>query len=198
VPERETLAAKDYCLLAERWQVDPSVMRRVIVSAEDFQHETGRDVQLISGWRSRREQTSLGRAGRPAAPDHLSTHRSCPATGVDVSLGPSPTSTMKLIWGRIVVLNGLRWGGGAAYPTISGSLPTGSMWTRGLAELAPNSLLLCTGSPDDSSRGGGTLSGCPVPHLTTMPSNRQGRLSTHRSTPELDGHEVGDLGHPRR
>jgi len=87
-------------------------MSRVVVSADMFRMETGRDVEIISGFRTRDEQVRLGRTGRPTAPDELSTHRSCPATGVDVSLGFLPTRVMKAIWGRIAVLNGLRWGGG--------------------------------------------------------------------------------------
>jgi len=88
-------------------------MIRVILSAEDFEAETGRPVQIISGARTRNEQRKLGRSGRPAARDDRSTHRSCPATGVDVSLGFGPTRVLKAIWGRIAVFNGLRWGGGA-------------------------------------------------------------------------------------
>jgi len=87
-------------------------MLRVVLSAEEFEMETGGTVSIISGWRTRREQRRLGRRGRPAAPDDLSTHRSCPATGVDVSLGFTPTRVQKAIWGRIVTMNGLRWGGG--------------------------------------------------------------------------------------
>ena len=87
-------------------------MRRVLLSAVEYFEETRLPVTLISGWRSRQEQRRLGRAGRPAAPDDVSTHRSCPATGVDVSLGIAPTRVQKAIWGRIVTLNGLRWGGG--------------------------------------------------------------------------------------
>jgi len=87
-------------------------MQRVHNSALDFELETGRPVEIISGWRSAREQASLARSGRPTAPDELSTHRSCPATGVDISLGFGPTRVMKAIWGRIAVMNGLRWGGG--------------------------------------------------------------------------------------
>jgi len=87
-------------------------MRRFVVSADDFQRETLRDVRIISGLRTRAEQEQLRRSGRPAAPDDVSTHRSCPATGIDVSLGPAPTRIMKAIWGRVAVMNGLRWGGG--------------------------------------------------------------------------------------
>jgi len=89
-------------------------MRRVVLSAEDFFLETGRSPQIISGYRTRAEQAKLAKRGRPTAPDELSTHRSCPATGVDVSLGALPTRVMKAIWGRIAVFNGLRWGGGGA------------------------------------------------------------------------------------
>jgi len=89
-------------------------MKRVVLSADQFLLETGRDALIISGFRSRAEQEKLARSGRPTAPDQLSTHRSCPATGVDVSLGALPTRVMKATWGRIAVLNGLRWGGGGA------------------------------------------------------------------------------------
>ncbi len=74
----------------------------------------GLRVRIISGWRSASEQRRLGRQGRPTAPDALSTHRSCPATGVDVSLGVLPTGFMKVTWGRLVGIQGLRWGGGGA------------------------------------------------------------------------------------
>lgn len=115
MPERETLGLQsDICELSTRWMVAESTMERVIASAIDYEAETASPVTLISGWRTRREQRSLGRAGRPAAPDDLSTHRSCPATGVDVSLGLAPTRIQKAIWGRIATLNGLRWGGGGA------------------------------------------------------------------------------------
>jgi len=88
-------------------------MQRVQRAAADFVQETAQEVQIISGARTREEQRTLHRTGRPAAPDELSTHRSCPATGVDVSLGGLPTRVQKAIWGRIVVMNGLRWGGGS-------------------------------------------------------------------------------------
>jgi len=87
-------------------------MSRVVLSAQEYEAETRLPVTLISGWRTHREQLNLGRSGRPATRDDLSTHRSCPATGVDVSLGLGPTRVQKAIWGRIVTLNGLRWGGG--------------------------------------------------------------------------------------
>ena len=114
-PPRETiLSDADPCVLAERWSVTFDTMSRVVSSAQSYELETALPVVIISGWRSAGEQRSLGRSGRPTAPDELSTHRSCPATGVDVSLGFAPTRVQKAIWGRIVTFNGLRWGGGGA------------------------------------------------------------------------------------
>jgi len=112
---------EDVCALSARWQVSPQTMERVALAAEDFFQETRQRPQIISGYRTRAEQASLSRAGRPAAPDALSTHRSCPATGVDVSLGFAPTRVQKAIWGRLVLMNGLRWGGGGAVD--SGGIP---------------------------------------------------------------------------
>ncbi len=96
-------------------------MGRVVASAVEYEQETRGVVEIISGSRTRAEQTALGQRGRPATRDDLSTHRSCPATGVDVSLGPFATRVQKAIWGRIAVLNGLRWGGGG--PVDSGGIP---------------------------------------------------------------------------
>lgn len=115
MPARERITSSDPCELARRWKVSPDTMERVWLSAQDFETETGgRRVDIISGWRSEEEQRRLGRQGRPTAPDDRSTHRSCPATGVDISLGPLPSNFMKATWGRITLVNGLRWGGGGA------------------------------------------------------------------------------------
>jgi len=90
-------------------------MRRVWLAAQDYELETGgRRVYIISGWRTASEQRRLGRLGRPTAPDDQSTHRSCPATGVDVSLGLLPSEFMKVTWGNMALRHGLRWGGGGA------------------------------------------------------------------------------------
>ena len=97
-------------------------MERVVAAAQDFATETGgKNVWIISGWRSAAEQRRLSRQGRPTAPDALSTHRSCPATGVDISLGVMPTNFMKAIWGRITLIHGLRWGGGG--PVFESGIP---------------------------------------------------------------------------
>lgn len=97
-------------------------MLRLILSANDFYKETRRRVSIISGSRTKAEQDALRRKGRPTADDELSTHRSCPSTGADVSLGFSPVVSEKWAWGRIVVMNGLRWGGGSELD--ANSMPT--------------------------------------------------------------------------
>jgi len=121
MPERENLSGADTCELSDRWGVDPETMRRLILSAQDMELETRRIVRIISGYRTAAEQRRLARQGRPTAPDAISTHRSCPATGVDVSLGFGVARVEKAIWGRIVTLNGLRWGGGGRVD--SGGIP---------------------------------------------------------------------------
>lgn len=113
MPAREDLTGADACDLSARWSVDPRVIEKLIRAADDFWEETRGTVQIISGYRTRAEQSRLGRTGRPAARDDLSTHRSCPATGVDVNIGIAPVRIQKLIWGRILFMNGLRWGGGS-------------------------------------------------------------------------------------
>ena len=97
-------------------------MDRVVHAANQYNQETGGTVWIISGYRTAAEQAALGRQGRPAARDDLSTHRSCPATGVDISLGAFPTRAQIATWGRIAVMHGLRWGGGG--PVDDGGLPS--------------------------------------------------------------------------
>lgn len=111
-PAREIITGDDDCALAERWSVSVDTIRRVGLAARDFMQETRQTVRIISGWRSRNEQRQLSRQGRPTAPDDISTHRSCPATGVDISLGLLPSTFLKVTWGFHAVRRGLRWGGG--------------------------------------------------------------------------------------
>jgi uncharacterized protein YcbK (DUF882 family) len=88
-------------------------MQRVVAAAEQIERETGRQVRIISGYRTVAEQRGLERQGRPTADPGVSTHTSCPATGVDLSLGFGVTRAEKATFGRIVVMHGLRWGGGS-------------------------------------------------------------------------------------
>lgn len=121
MPTPEHLDGSDPCAISERWAVELRTVEKVVLSANAYKAETGLHVTIVSGWRTRKEQARLGTQGRPTAPDELSTHRSCPATGVDVSLGLGPTRVMKAIWGRIITFNGLRWGGGG--PVDDGGIP---------------------------------------------------------------------------
>jgi len=120
VPAREVITDAEECDLAERWRVSLDTMHRVWLAAQDFMEETGRPVSIISGWRSREQQRRLSRQGRLTASDDRSTHRSCPATGVDISLGPLPSNFIKATWGRYTLIYGLRWGGGGAVDSQSG------------------------------------------------------------------------------
>lgn len=108
----EVITESDFCELANRWRVRADVMELVARSAAQLEFETRRTVWIISGFRTSAEQRALEKADRPTAPDELSTHRSCPSTGVDIWLGPLPSNLLKVTWGRIVTFNGLRWGGG--------------------------------------------------------------------------------------
>ena len=104
---------EDACRLSLEWGISLATIDLLVQAANQYWDETRGRVTLISGYRTRAEQAELGRAGRPAAADNLSTHRSCPATGADISLGDFPTRAQIATWGRIAVMNGLRWGGGS-------------------------------------------------------------------------------------
>jgi len=112
------------CSLLETWKLDAVLARKVAATLMDFERETRLPIQVISGFRTDREQLALGRAGRPAAPINLSNHTICPARAVDVRIGGIPTTTIKAIFGRIASMNGLRWGGGSPIDPKNGVLPT--------------------------------------------------------------------------
>jgi len=120
-PLPELLGGQDLCDQAKRWGVLEKVIVKATVAALRFKQQTGRSVRIISGFRSASEQEQLARTGRPTAPDQVSTHRSCPSTGVDVSLGALPSRVQKALWGSLVIGVGLRWGGGS--PVDSGGIP---------------------------------------------------------------------------
>jgi len=131
VPAPEKLTRSDACDIADRWGIDERLTRALVASAFLFWMETRRDVEIISGARTVESQNALRARGRPTADNDRSTHLTCPATGADVRLGFAPTRVHKAIWGRIIVFNGLRWGGGS--PVDSGGIP--SDWAH--ADLGP-------------------------------------------------------------
>jgi hypothetical protein len=108
------------CDVSIQWLIHYDLARMLRGVAEQWERETGRDFWLISGYRSAAEQAQLAEEGRPTAPDDRSTHRTCPATGVDVWIGPLPTNAMKATLGRIVGDHGLRWGGGSRVDAETG------------------------------------------------------------------------------
>ena len=114
MPERMVISDFEPCRLSEIFGVALPVMERVSTAALIFLGQTGKRVWIISGARTRAEQRELQRIGRPTASESRSTHRSCPATGIDISLGGLPSQIEKLTWGLIAEQNGLRWGGGSA------------------------------------------------------------------------------------
>jgi len=112
VPNPEPLSGGDWCALAARWGVSETTMRRVVQAADLYKQRTGKPVEIISGFRTDAQQDALRRSGRPTAANDLSTHLSCPATGVDISLGLGPSRFERITWGEIAMTQGLRWGGG--------------------------------------------------------------------------------------
>ena len=106
------------CELEKTWKLDGRLADRLGHVLEDWLEETRMNIAVISGFRTVEEQLELARSGRPAAPPHLSTHTLCPATGADVRINGFVTDTMKARFGRIVVMNGLRWGGGSTVSEV--------------------------------------------------------------------------------
>lgn len=77
-------------------------------------------ISIISGFRSEAEQDALREAGRPTAPNDLSTHLSCPATGVDLRPQIAVTTLVKARLGTEGVFSSLRWGGGSSVDAETG------------------------------------------------------------------------------
>lgn len=106
--------------------VSRDLAERVLRFADFFRATTGHDVEAISGYRTCAQQEALGRRGRPAAPCDISTHTTCPATGMDFRLGGLFDSDfVKLLFGGAAIRAGLRWGGGSPErQTEFGAIPS--------------------------------------------------------------------------
>jgi len=124
-PEPEAITLENWCDLAARWGVSETTMRRVAQAADIYSQRTGRFVKIVSGARTEAEQNKLRRSGRPAADNDKSTHLSCPATGIDVSLGFAPSRFEIVSWGEIAMTQGLRWGGGGPVTEPAPGFPAG-------------------------------------------------------------------------
>ena len=112
MPLPESLTGGDVCALADRWTVSETTMRRAVQAADLYSQRTGKRVSIISGARSDAQQNRLRREGRPVARNDVSTHLSCPATGIDISLGFGASRFEIVTWGEVAMTQGLRWGGG--------------------------------------------------------------------------------------
>jgi len=119
-PER--ISGTDPCDLAVTWGLDVTFASKLAVAVAQYEEQTRGTVFITSGFRTKQSQDRLRRQGRPTADDDRSTHRSCPATGADVMLGFAPVRVQKHIWGNVLFLNGLRWGGGS--PMDENGIPT--------------------------------------------------------------------------
>lgn len=112
---RQLLEGRSCEELCERWQITPELAVRLLELdarwRDRFPNLGG--LYVISGYRTAEEQRELEREGRPAAPDELSTHRSCPATGADLQLPLAYDDGVALELGNLALLSGLRWGGGS-------------------------------------------------------------------------------------
>lgn len=107
------LEVEEACALAIRWKITESLSLKLIRASNAFAFHTGLPVRIISGFRTRKRQAELEAAGRPTAPDDLSTHRSCPATGADVRILEFVSDDIKLSWIFFANNEGLRTGGGS-------------------------------------------------------------------------------------
>lgn len=101
------------CRLANDWRLDTDFASRVAATIREWKEETRIGLEVISGFRTDEEQRELGKRGRPAAPVSLSNHTRCPAHAVDFRISGFATDLMKARLGRVIVFNGLRWGGGS-------------------------------------------------------------------------------------
>jgi len=114
MPEVLITALTDPCELVAQMGVSGELAARVVRAALIFRSLTGHDFEAISGFRTCRQQEQLAARGRPAAPCDVSTHTSCPATGMDFRLGGLfGSDVVKSLFGSAAVQAGLRWGGGS-------------------------------------------------------------------------------------
>jgi len=101
------------CILQEDWAIAPELADKLALVMADWEEYARSEMEIISGFRTDREQEELRRKGRPTAPVGLSTHTQCPATGVDIRLAGMPTTLMKARLFDIATMRGLRVGGGS-------------------------------------------------------------------------------------
>jgi len=110
--------AEMICALAASWKISAELAVRLHKFAKLLERIF--NVSIISGYRTPEEQQALRRSGRPTAPDDVSTHLTCPATGADLQPGVAVTNQVIAEFGRAAALSGLRWGGGSPVDAATG------------------------------------------------------------------------------
>lgn len=118
IPQRidPDASIEEQCLLGARWKIHPDLLAALMLMADILPFT----ITIISGHRTKERQAELSKEGRPAAPDELSTHRSCPATGADLMPTVAITNAVKASLGAAAVAAGLRWGGGSPVDRSTG------------------------------------------------------------------------------
>lgn len=99
----------DPCPFAQKWQISLKLARALVSMANNLPFS----IAMHSGFRTAERQAELEEEGRPTASEETSTHRTCPATGADLTVSIWVTNAVKLELGHAAVLAGLRWGGGS-------------------------------------------------------------------------------------
>jgi hypothetical protein len=103
----------DVCKMATDVLISPVLAAKLVAMAGEYPLR----LSIISGFRTRDHQLALAESGRPATDPDVSTHCSCPATGVDLRInGVSPGPYEKALLGEAAARVGLRWGGGSPAP----------------------------------------------------------------------------------
>ena len=105
---REEWTDAELCDFQKRWKIAGVLATKLHCLATRLEFT----FWVISGWRSEDQQQKLIDEGK-GAPLHLSTHVTCPATGVDVWPTVTPTNVTKARLGAEARVCGLRWGGGS-------------------------------------------------------------------------------------
>lgn len=104
------------CAVARRWRISEMVAAKLSVLAAALPF----GISIISGYRTPEEQDQLRAEGRPTAPNNVSTHLSCPATGVDVWPDIAVVNAVKATLASEAYRVGFRVGGGSAVDPETG------------------------------------------------------------------------------
>lgn len=103
------------------WQISPTLAARIAAVMVQWHASTGGTISVFSGYRTEQEQDALRARGRPTAARGVSTHTLLPASGADLRFSGFVDTEKIALFGQIVSLNGLRWGGGSSLDPATGN-----------------------------------------------------------------------------